>query len=303
MSRSLPPLNALRAFEAAGRHESFTRAAEELRVSHSAISRHVRGLEDRLGAQLFRDAAPGIALTQTGRAYLAQITPALDLIAEATEDVHATPEGQVLVNSDSTFAHEVILPQLTAFSETHPEIDLRLVASPVLADMDRYEADLAVRFAHRGTLDRPSDLLSDAPLFPYAVPGLLPPKPAIDQILSQRLLRDRMGMDTWPTWAKAAGWTGPLPEQMAFRMKDTLSLRAALHGYGVFLTSAECVNLYCRKGDLVRLSDVGFQLGAYRLVSQEGAHRRKAVRIVRDWLLSITSHFRTAFWEIDQPIG
>ncbi|MEO1662989.1 MAG: LysR family transcriptional regulator, partial [Pseudomonadota bacterium] len=81
--RTLPPLNALRAFEAAARHESFSRAAEELGVSHSAISRHVRGLEARLGVQLFRDAARGVALTDAGGHYLDRVSPAFDVIGAA----------------------------------------------------------------------------------------------------------------------------------------------------------------------------------------------------------------------------
>ncbi len=85
MGRLLPPLNALRAFEAAGRLGSFTKAAEELNVSHSAISRHVRGLEDRLNVHLFRSQNTGVTLTDQGRSYLSEITPALDRIANATE--------------------------------------------------------------------------------------------------------------------------------------------------------------------------------------------------------------------------
>ena len=81
MSRKLPPLNALRAFEAAGRHDSFTRAAQELGVNHSAISRHVRGLEHRLGVHLFKDLPRGVALTPEGQSYLKRITAALDLVA------------------------------------------------------------------------------------------------------------------------------------------------------------------------------------------------------------------------------
>src|SRR5210317_1180406 len=93
--RLLPPLNALRAFEAAGRLGSFTKAAIELNVSHSAISRHVRGLEKRLDVHLFRTLNTGVALTDQGRAYLASVTPALDQIAQATEALTTQPRGTV----------------------------------------------------------------------------------------------------------------------------------------------------------------------------------------------------------------
>ena len=151
MHRNLPPLNALRAFEAAGRHESFSRAAEELSVSHSAISRHVRGLEHRLGAQLFKEAARGVELTPAGRAYLEQVMPALDIIAQATDALAETPAGRVTVNSEPLFAAKVVIPRLADFYARHPEIDVRLDVSHTLADLERYEADLAIRFAWRGS--------------------------------------------------------------------------------------------------------------------------------------------------------
>ena len=113
MSRTLPPPNALRAFEAAGRHQSFSRAAEELGVKHLAISRHVHRLGHRLVMQLFRDLPRGVELSPEGQAYLSRITATLDLIGDATED---------------------------------------------LADVDLYEADLAVRFSLRATMNVPAEL-------------------------------------------------------------------------------------------------------------------------------------------------
>lgn len=304
MARALPPLNALRAFEAAGRYESFSRAAAELNVSHSAVSRHVRGLEDRLGVQLFRDAAPGVALTPEGRDYLASITPALDAIAEATETVGEAPAGQVIVNSDPTFAIQVIAPALPGFADAHPDIELRLVASEALADIDRYEADIALRFVHAGHLARLNDLVSDAPVFPYAAPGLVPQPAEVADILAPRRLRDRFDVGMWQRWADAAGWTGPPLDEPRWYMRAPLSIEAARAGYGVYLSSADVVNRHCRDGNLVRLSDVGLRDGAYRLLTQDGAARRKPVRVVRDWLLDITQVFRSgAFWDVDQPTG
>ena len=147
---ALPPLNALRAFEAAGRHQSFSRAAEELGVSHSSISRHVRGLEDRLGVQLFRDLPRGLALTEYGAAYLAQVSPALDAIAYATEGLVEVPQGTVWVNSETLFAAKFLVPRLGDFYAQHPEVEIRLEASRQLADVARYETDLAIRFERYG---------------------------------------------------------------------------------------------------------------------------------------------------------
>ena len=154
MLRNLPPLNALRAFDAAGRHQSFSRAAEELGVSHSSISRHVRGLEDRLGVQLFRDLPRGIELSPDGAAYLARIAPALDAIGDATDGLAEQPLGSVTVNAETLFAIKWLMPRLGDFQAAHPEVEVRLEASRQLADVARYEADFAIRLRSWGSRNR-----------------------------------------------------------------------------------------------------------------------------------------------------
>ncbi len=292
MSRALPPLNALRAFEAAGRHQSFSRAAEELGVNHSAISRHVRGLEHRLGVQLFKDLPRGVELSVDGQAYLGRITTALDLISDATEDLAEAPEGRVTVNSEPLFAQKFIVPRMAVFQAACPQIELRLEASHELADVDRYEADLAVRFAHSGSLDVPSDLLSDGLIYPYAAPSLLAGReltPA--QILSERRLRDRRE-DTWAKWAQCAGVEPPPSEAGQWRLRANLAVEAALEGQGVYLGSQECVAAECAAGRLVQCSDIGVSAGAFYLVYGERGVRRRAVRQVRQWLLEEARPFR-----------
>ncbi len=303
MARTLPPLNALRAFEAAGRHESFSKAAGELNVSHSAISRHVRGLEDRLGAQLFRDAAQGVALTEEGRAYLARVSPALDDIAEATEAVGEGPDGRVLLNSDGLFANEVMAPHMSALWRAHPEIDLRVVTSNRLADLDRYEADFALRFALSGRLDHPGDLICNAPLFPYAAPGVFASHPGVSEILAARRMQDRPP-GVWQRWAACAGVDPATVEVAEWRMRAMLALSVARGGAGVYLGSADVVNTACVTGQLCRLSEVGLQEGAYFLVTREMPLRRKALRVVREWLLDATAPLRAPnFWDVSQPVG
>ncbi len=300
MARSLPPLNALRAFEAAGRHESFSRAADELGVSHSAISRHVRGLEQRLGVQLFRDAARGVALTPEGDHYLQRIRPAFDVIDAATDGLADRPAGQVTINSEPLFASKVIVPLLAAFHRTFPEIELRLVASSVIADLDRFEADLAIRFARKGIVDAPSDLLSNAPLRPFAAPGLVPDKNLRPEHLTQfKLYRDR-GEDVWSDWCRRAGFDVALPDQDGWRLRSPQSLEAAIHGAGLYLGSADCAAVDLRAGRLVQLSDVALPFGAFHLLVSGQSGRRKAVRQVRNWLLEQTTHLRQPQ---DQPNG
>lgn len=294
MVRHLPPLNALRAFEAAGRHQSFTRAAEELRVSHSSISRHVRGLEDRLGVQLFRDLPRGLALSRDGAAYLAQISPALDAIAFATEGLAEVPQGTVSVNSEPLFATKWLVPRLRGFTDAFPEVDIRLEASRHLADVARYEADLAIRFVHPGGQYPGAELISDAPLHPYAAPALVSgPVDDPRDLLAYPLMRDRTE-GTWDTWFERACGVVPdgLPAEV-WRMSSVLAVEAAIAGQGVLLVSAEVVSTEVAAGRLIRLSDVGFREGGYHLVRSEGAMRRKPVRVFRDWLLAQSAQWRS----------
>lgn len=292
MSRSLPPLNALRAFEAAGRHESFSRAAGELGVSHSSISRHVRGLEHRLGVRLFRDLPRGVALTQAGARYLAAITPAFDRIAEATEAFDPRPAGQVSVNAEPLFAGKYLLPRLQGFYDKFPDVTVRLDASSGLADMARYEADLAIRFYHAGPQGQDAPLLSDAPLYPFAAPKLVPESLPANALLKLPLLRDRRE-DTWHRWAQLAGCNPPPGDPSQWRMRVNLAYDAALLGRGVLLTSAEIASSDVAAGRLIQCSDIGFRMGSYHLVIAEGAIRRSAVRHFRDWIIDQSALHRS----------
>lgn len=293
MSRRLPPLNALRAFEVAGRHQSFSRAAEELNVSHSSISRHVRGLEDHLGVQLFRDLPRGLALTGDGVSYLAQVSPALDAIASATESLSEIPKGTVWVNAETLFALKVLVPRLGAFVESNPEIDVRVEASKHLADVARYETDLAIRFVRPGNTYPGSELLSSAPLRPYAAPGFLKgPIESTRDFLRYPLLKDRTS-GTWDLWFAMTGEVTPeeVP-QSTWRMSSILAVEAAVAGQGILLVSDEVVAHDVAQGRLVRLSEVGFTEGGYHLLQGQGVLRRKAVRVFRHWLMKETGVWR-----------
>lgn len=292
MARALPPLNALRAFEAAGRHQSFSRAADELGVSHSAISRHVRGLEHRLGAQLFRDLPRGVALTQAGARYLAAIKPSFDQIAEASEVFDQRPAGQVTVDAEPLFAMKWLIPRLSDFYTRFPDIELRLNASQEMANIDRYEADLALRFFHAGPDNQSSPLLSNAPLYPFAAPELVPEPIPPEVLLQLPLLRDRRE-DTWQEWATLAGCPPPKSAASDWRMRARLAYESGLAGHGVLLVSSEIAEVDAAAGRLVQCSDIGFRMGSYHLVSAEGVMRRSAVRLFRDWLLDQTASLRS----------
>ncbi len=293
MSRRLPPLNALRAFEAAGRHESFSRAAGELGVSHSAISKHVRGLEHRLGVRLFRDLPRGVELSHEGARYLAELTPAFDAIAEATDAFASAAEGGLVVNCESVFAHKWLMPHLGQFSDLYPDIEVELEASRRLADIERYEADIAIRFVLSGRPDRPATLVSDTWVYPFATPAIaadIGGDPA--RLLKYKLLRDRAG-DPWGDWFQRAGRPdlyADVPTRK--RMRALLAQQAAISGQGVLLGSAENVAIDVADGKLVKCFDLGFWQGSYFMMLRDGAERQKPVRLFRDWLLEATTSLR-----------
>ena len=174
MPRRLPPLNALRAFEAAGRHGSFSKAADELNVSHAAISRHVRGLEQRIGVQLFLNAKRGVELTPLGQTYLLAITPALDAIALATDELSARPEDLLSISCEPTFAVKWLMPRLGGFHDLHPGIEITIQSSSRLADLRRYECDVAIRYGSGAWGGLTSELISCATVYPIGAPRLKP---------------------------------------------------------------------------------------------------------------------------------
>lgn len=292
MSRNLPPLNALRAFDAAGRHQSFSRAADELAVSHSAISRHVRGLESRLGVKLFRNLARGVELTSEGHAYLDQILPALDAISDATEGLANAPQGRVLVNSEPLFGERFIIPRLARFQDAYPDIEVRLESSTLIADVERYEADIAIRYARTGSLDSPGDLLSAAPIYPYAAPALMAQSiNTPEDLLHLPQFRDR-GPNIWLQWFAELGIeVNSLPDD-GWRLRSRLAYEAGLNGLGVYMGSSECVSHDEAQGRFVRCFETGIRDGAFFLVYGSRGLRRAAVRHFRSWLLDETQAFR-----------
>jgi len=150
MSRRLPQLSALRAFEAAARHVSFTRAAEELSVTQGAVSHQVKALESELGIKFFNRERQRLSITEAGRDYLAVVRDALDRIADGTERlVQRQSSGMLTVSTSPDFAAKWLVHRLGRFAEAHPEIDLRVSATMHHIDFAREDVDIAVAVALR----------------------------------------------------------------------------------------------------------------------------------------------------------
>lgn len=286
MARSLPPLNALRAFEAAGRLGSFTRAATELHVSHSAISRHVRGLENRLNAHLFRNKNSGVELTDQGSIYLSKITPALDQIAEATELLSSQPEGSVTLTTESTIAQKWLVPRLAKFKASHPDIRLELSVTTRVMNIEAHDFDMAIRYL-RSDPPKDHDLLFESAVRAYAAPGFAPIiNGRLDlHALSTGPLIEEATFRLWGEWFEKAGLLEAPDLNLPHPLSALLAIQSAVAGLGAVLMDKNLCEPEVLSGALVELSPLEIPFGGYYLAVNRRAGRRKAVRAVRQWLL------------------
>lgn len=235
----LPPLKALRAFEAAARHLNFRLAAEELNVTQGAVAQHIRGLEADLGVKLFERLPRGLALTHAGQGYLPNIRRAFELIADATQGLRPEP-ARLTISVTPSFATKWLIPKLPQFVAEHPLVELRILANESLSNFQSDGVDIAVR---QGRLPFGPGLVVER-LFAQQViavcaPGLLPAgtnglEPA--EIPSHTLLHDTHNL--WPEFLEQALGLKPLVEPRRMRFNQTgLAIEAAAAGQGIALAS------------------------------------------------------------------
>ena len=284
MRRFLPNLNALKAFEAAGRHNSFKGAGEELNLTHSAISRHVRGLEQQLNVELFTTTPKGVQLTATGRSYLRTVTTALDEISHATEMVRSGELQAIAVTCEPIFASKWLMRYISEFRSLHPKVNLSIVPSGDVVDLRTGKYDFAVRYCTRPYADPSQDLIFDEQVYPYGAPGIRLIESEND-LLSTRLLHEDDGV-LWQSWCRKVGFgeislppsTGPLPAVLAFE--------EAMSSNGVLLTSPRLAEHDVRAGRLKRLSSHGMAYGSYRLFRYRNKVLNPVAETFRSWLLT-----------------
>jgi LysR family transcriptional regulator, glycine cleavage system transcriptional activator len=286
MARRLPPLSSLRPFEAAARLESFSRAAEELHLTHGAVSRQVRALEDHVGAALFSRHGKRVALTAAGRTFAERVRNALEEIARAAEALgSARRERRLTVSVLPSFASRWLMPRLIRFMEAHPRIEVNVLTSNTLADFGTDEVDIAIRFG-RG----PWPLLGceeflDDEYFPVASPrmnrGKLPKAPK--DLLGVRLIRE--DRDYWQRWFEAAGVALDAPLEGPSFNDATYSLQAAARGEGVALARRSIVGEDLERGTLKRLFRIAVPSHeSYWFVSPRHLVDAPRVKAFRDWV-------------------
>jgi LysR family glycine cleavage system transcriptional activator len=294
MGRRLPPLNALRAFEVAARHNSFTGAASELRVSHAAVSRHVRGLEARLGVTLFRKGKRGVELTEAGSQYLRAVSAAFESIADATEALAAQKQAQIRVSAEPAFAGKWLIHRLGRFQAAFPDCDVVLDSSPRLVDLTRDEADLAIRYGKGGWPGVRQDLLASSRLYAVGRREMRGRRRAAlepNDLLAFVLLHEDDG-SLWRRWFAGAGIADDNISRGPRILETGLAIDAAIAGQGIALADETLIADDLANGRLVKLCDVALDDGAYYLLSLAGAQRRRPLAAFRDWLLSETAGLR-----------
>lgn len=283
------PLNALRAFEAAGRHVSFKQAATELGVTPGAVSQHIQRLELDLGRPLFVRRPSGIALTAAGEDYHRAVSAAFRQLVEATRRLMPQASRTVLtVSVAPLFAASWLLPRLPRFTVRRPEIAVRLSADLALADFAADGVDIAVRHGLGTWPGLASDLLFTVELFPVCSPALLaggPPLAAPADLARHTLLHDA-SCDDWRLWLEPLAVAGVDAGAGIVFSNGPLAVAAAVEGLGVALAPSRLIERELEAGRLVRPLDLAMPAGfAYYVVCPAERRREPAIAAMRAFLL------------------
>ncbi|MDP3739048.1 MAG: LysR substrate-binding domain-containing protein [Hyphomonadaceae bacterium] len=293
MVKPLPPLNAVRAFEAASRHLNLSRAAEELGVTQGAISKQVIALEDFIGAQLFYREPSGLRLTNEGGSLKEAIEPAFTTLSEAfSRYSRRSPRSNVVrISTTSSFASQVLVPRLGAFRERFPDIELEFITTIRLVDLTREEFDIAVRYGPGvwdGLIATPA---SEGVLLPVCTPEILARggNTLVSLLASARRIQCST-YNEWRDWAEIEKFDLSKVSPTLVIEEFTVALTAALHGQGLALLPEILVRDRIKRGELVTFSKARVKTGYnFFIVHTPHAHRRQTVVDVIDWLKAASS--------------
>lgn len=247
--RRLPALSSLRAFEAAGRHLSFSRAADELLITQSAVSHHVRKIEEELGVRLFLRQKRSVSLTPEGKSYLACLSQAFDLMAKGTDEARTPGRRTLRVSLLASFATHWLIPRLPRFTASHPDIDLVLKPSVHPADLTAEPIDLSIRYGRGGWNGAQAQLFLAERITPVCSPALLArtatPSRAEDLTQHKLLLSFSTDPFEWLLWSEMAGVD--LAHAPSLMLHDyNIVLQAVVDGQGM------AIGRHCLIEDLLR---------------------------------------------------
>jgi LysR family transcriptional regulator, glycine cleavage system transcriptional activator len=305
MARRLPPLKAVRAFEAAARHLSFERAGDELAVTAGAIAQQVKSLEAWLGLPVFhRLPSRGVTLTPAGRRYADSIGVLLDGLADATARVQRQDDPNTLtVSTMPSFAANWLIPRLGSLRITHPALDVRVQILPGRTDFARENVDLAIRFGHGRYQGLRSDFLLKETFFPVCSAALMndPARPLREpaDLSRHTLLHEDIDPGIpeyidWARWLASAGVAHLVDASHGPRFSHTfLALQAAASGQGIALATSVLAEADLGAGRLVRPFAHEVE-GTYQywIVCPEATADRPQIVALRSWLLEQAAAMR-----------
>ena len=297
MTRRLPPLNALRAFEAAARHLSFTRAAGELHVTPAAVSHQVKALEEWLGLPLFRRRHREVVLTEAGQNYFPGVRDGVDRLAGATERVTADDEtGELRVSASPSFAAKWLVPRLYRLRAAYPEIDVLLSTSDHLVEFGVEKIDIGLRYGTGRYPGLEVIRLMETDVFPVCAPSLVagdPPLKVPADLARHTLLHDDFGeiigenTVNWEMWLRAAGVDDVNLGRGPGFTDSSMVLMSAIDGQGVALARGTLAAGDLAAGRLVKPFDLALPSNwAYYVVYPPEYRDRPKIAAFRDWLLA-----------------
>lgn len=295
MSDRLPPLTALRAFEAAARHMSFQKAAAELNVTPAALSFQIKSLEEHLGTPLFRRLNRAVELTGAGETLAPGCSDGFTALSAAWAATRRELDSSTLtVTAGPAFTAKWMAPRLYEFAQAHPEIELRFSASLRLMDFDRDQVDVAIRFGQGPDKGLYSLPLAEEWVTPVMTPALAARYPTPESLRDAVLIVDQ-SIDfldpptDWPAWFRAVGVDPVEPHGPRFSQGDH-AMDAALAGVGVVLGRRALVIKDVMEGRLVAPYGKAISGGAqFRFVCRDGAEDKPQIKAFRDWMLAETA--------------
>jgi len=300
----VPSLGSLRAFEAVARNLSFTRAAEELHVTPGAVSQQIRTLEQLLGERLFVRTRRSVALTEAAIRILPEIQAGLETLSRAVSKISAPKkDGSLTVSVTPSFASKWLMPRLADFSDKNSDIDIRILATVALVDLERDNVDLAIRLGHGVYPNVRTEPLFGEGLTPLCSPALLEKKGGLkspDDLRKHRLIHDTSlpgdnERNAWRRWLDFAGAKAVSHERGARFSLAELAMQAAIDGAGVVLGRVVLAEGDEALGRLVRPFDIVLPLDVqYFMVTPGNSTPRPGTLRFRDWILD---QGRPATWK------
>lgn len=288
MKKSLPSLNAIRVFDSAARHLSFTKAGAELFVTQGAVSKQINLLEAQLDCRLFARKGPYLSLTQHGEQFLESVTAALDIINHGVDSLRRQSNTTLTVSVLPSFASNWLLPRLGQFETKHPNLSVRLASSYSNVDFAvKVDIDAGIRLGNGQWDSLFCQQLTQDRMFPVCTPALAKGIDKIADLRSHTVLIDSLPYDKWANWFEGAG--------QAYAVKNTkyyddtgTQIRAAIEAQGICLVREELVQDHLESGILVRPFDIEYFSDLhYYFVCLETRKDESKIALFRAWLAEV----------------